>query len=73
MSERARHTSKQASPHEVGAGPTEAMVPEDDAERRAQEVLRQHDTSSMYRTNLGLWGWIVTPLAVALTRPVPIP
>ncbi|WP_166350546.1 TRAP transporter permease [Phytoactinopolyspora limicola] len=53
---------------EVGsaAGQGEAVGQQEAAER-AQEVLRQHDTASRYRTNLGWWAWVVAPLAIALT------
>ncbi|MGO2558204.1 TRAP transporter permease [Brachybacterium sp.] len=38
-----------------------------EAEARAQELLREHDTSSRFRTDLGLWAWVVGGLSVALT------
>ncbi|MDN5686284.1 MAG: TRAP transporter permease [Brachybacterium sp.] len=38
-----------------------------EAEEQAREVLREHDTSSRFRTNLGVWAWVVGGLSVALT------
>lgn len=38
-----------------------------DAEERAAEILRQHDTSSRFRTDLGFWTWIVGGISVAFT------
>ncbi|MGP9538847.1 TRAP transporter permease [Brachybacterium sp. AOP43-C2-M15] len=38
-----------------------------EAEAQAEEVLREHDTASRYRTKLGLWAWVVGGLSVALT------
>ena len=37
------------------------------AEEQTEELLREHDTASRFRTNLGLWAWIVGGLSVALT------
>lgn len=37
------------------------------AAQDAQQVLRQHDSASRYRLDLGWWAWVVGPLAVALT------
>src|SRR5690625_2051705 len=37
------------------------------AEEQAEELLREHDTASRYRTDLGLWAWVVGGLSVALT------
>ena len=28
-----------------------------EAEAKAEELLREHDTSSRFRTNLGWWAW----------------
>ncbi|MCH8566361.1 TRAP transporter permease [Nesterenkonia sp. LB17] len=36
-------------------------------EERAAEILRKHDTSSRFRTDLGWWTWIVGGLSVAFT------
>lgn len=36
-------------------------------EGEAQEVLREHDAASRFRTDLGWWGWLVGGLSVALT------
>lgn len=30
-----------------------------EAEAHAEEVLREHDTSSRFRTRLGVWAWVV--------------
>ncbi|WP_087484249.1 TRAP transporter permease [Brachybacterium massiliense] len=38
-----------------------------EAEAKAEELLREHDTSSRFRTNLGWWAWLVGGLSVALT------
>lgn len=38
-----------------------------EAEAHAEEVLREHDASSRFRTDLGLWAWVVGGLSVALT------
>lgn len=37
------------------------------SEEKAEEVLREHDISSRFRTELGWWGWLVGALAVAFT------
>src|SRR5690625_5027990 len=37
------------------------------ADEQAQEVLREHDTASRFRTDLGWWGWLVGGLSIALT------
>src|SRR5690625_2641327 len=37
------------------------------AEEQTEELLREHDTASRFRTNLGLWAWIVGGLSVTLT------
>ncbi|GAA1453063.1 TRAP transporter permease [Nesterenkonia lacusekhoensis] len=37
------------------------------AEEQTEEVLREHDISSRFRTELGWWGWLVGALAVAFT------
>lgn len=36
-------------------------------QRASAEVLREHDTSSRYRTNLGWWAWVVGGLSIAFT------
>lgn len=38
-----------------------------EADERVDEVLREHDTASRFRTDLGWWGWLVGGLSVALT------
>lgn len=38
-----------------------------EADKQAQEVLREHDTASRFRIDLGWWGWLVGGLSVALT------
>lgn len=38
-----------------------------EAEAHAEEVLREHDTSSRFRTRLGFWAWVVGGLSIALT------
>src|SRR5699024_5202599 len=56
--------------HEGASRASELEVDEPtqhEAEARAQELLREHDTSSRFRTNLGLWAWVVGGLSVALT------
>ncbi|HLS25527.1 MAG TPA: TRAP transporter permease [Beutenbergiaceae bacterium] len=37
------------------------------ADEQAQEVLREHDAASRFRTDLGWWGWLVGGLSIALT------
>ena len=37
------------------------------ADSKAQEVLREHDAASRFRTDLGWWGWLVGGLSIALT------
>lgn len=37
------------------------------AEEKAEDVLREHDISSRFRTDLGWWGWLVGGLSVAFT------
>jgi TRAP transporter 4TM/12TM fusion protein len=34
---------------------------------KAEKVLREHDTSSRFRTNLGWWGWLIAAMSIALT------
>ncbi|MFC7405954.1 TRAP transporter permease [Georgenia alba] len=34
---------------------------------RTEEVLREHDTASRFRTDLGWWAWLIGGLSVALT------
>ncbi|WP_211358935.1 TRAP transporter permease [Nesterenkonia populi] len=50
----------------AGAFP-EDVKPGAAAEESAEEVLREHDISSRFRTELGWWGWLVGGLAVAFT------
>lgn len=60
-----------------GSAPRSGDLPVDDpavddreidrAEEQAEEILREHDTSSRFRTNLGVWAWVVGGLSVALT------
>lgn len=38
-----------------------------DAEEKTAEILREHDASSRFRTNLGVWGWVVAILSIGLT------
>lgn len=52
------------------AGGTERELREQAKERgekRAQEGLREHSRESAYRTDLGLWKWVVLVLGSALT------
>ncbi|WP_123305513.1 TRAP transporter permease [Bogoriella caseilytica] len=44
--------------------PTPGASAEDE---QADELLREHDISSRYRTDLGWWGWLIGALAVAFT------
>ncbi|OSM44261.1 TRAP transporter permease [Nesterenkonia sp. PF2B19] len=37
------------------------------AEAKAEKVLREHDTSSRFRTDLGWWGWLVGAISVVFT------
>ncbi|MGO1961474.1 MAG: TRAP transporter permease [Yaniella sp.] len=37
------------------------------SEKNADEVLRKHDTSSRYRTNLGWFGWVVGIISIIFT------
>ena len=60
-------TSAQGS---VPASAPSAMpvgVPTEDGAAAAAEILREHDTSSRYRTNLGVWAWIIGGVSIALT------
>lgn len=41
--------------------------PSEQVDEQADEILREHDTASRFRTDLGWWGWIVVGLSVALT------
>lgn len=43
------------------------MKPGAASEEKAEEVLREHDVSSRYRTDLGWWGWLVGAISVAFT------
>jgi TRAP transporter 4TM/12TM fusion protein len=40
---------------------------EERGEQEAQEALRQHSRESAYRTDLGIWKWVVLVLGTALT------
>ncbi|MGJ9426731.1 TRAP transporter permease [Nesterenkonia halotolerans] len=57
-----RSTAEKRSP-----APADEQEPGVGAEERAAEVLRQHDTSSRFRTDLGFWTWIVGGISVAFT------
>lgn len=35
--------------------------------KRAEGVLREHDVSSRFRTDLGWWGWIIAGISIAFT------
>ncbi|MDN6521544.1 MAG: TRAP transporter permease, partial [Yaniella sp.] len=37
------------------------------SQKNADEVLRKHDTSSRYRTNLGWFGWVVGIISIIFT------
>lgn len=37
------------------------------AEKEAEKVLREHDTSSRYRTDLGWFGWVIGGMAILFT------
>lgn len=38
-----------------------------EADAQVDEVLRQHDASSRFRSNLGVWFWVVGVLSIGLT------
>ncbi|MGJ9373378.1 TRAP transporter permease [Nesterenkonia sp. CF4.4] len=57
-----RSTAEKRSP-----APADQQEPGVGAEERAAEVLRKHDTSSRFRTDLGFWTWIVGGISVAFT------
>lgn len=38
-----------------------------EAEEQTEELLREHDSASRFRTGLGLWVWVVGGLSIALT------
>lgn len=57
-----RSTAEKRSP-----APADEQEPGVGAEERAAEVLRQHDTSSRFRTDLGFWTWVVGGISVAFT------
>jgi len=57
-----RSTAEKRSP-----APADQQEPGVGAEERAAEVLRKHDTSSRFRTDLGFWTWIVGGVSVAFT------
>ena len=42
-------------------------VPGAAADGQAEEILREHDISSRYRTQLGWWGWLVGGISVVFT------
>lgn len=60
MTEQAAEQSRARSAHS-------SITPGAAAEEQAEEVLREHDISSRFRTELGWWGWLVGALAVAFT------
>ncbi|WP_153396755.1 TRAP transporter permease [Ornithinicoccus halotolerans] len=54
----------------LGKGParTDRPAPADtEQSEQAAKVLRQHDASSRFRTDLGWWAWLIGGLSVALT------
>src|SRR5690625_6957875 len=36
-------------------------------QKQADEILRDHDTSSRYRTDLGWWAWVVGIISILFT------
>ncbi|WP_146341110.1 TRAP transporter permease [Nesterenkonia sp. NBAIMH1] len=50
----------------AGAFP-EDVKPGAAAEESAEDILREHDISSRFRTELGWWGWLVGGIAVVFT------
>lgn len=37
------------------------------AEEQAEKILREHDSGSRFRTNPGIWAWLIGGLSIALT------
>ena len=54
---------------QTAAGPGAVLSAEEqvEAQERAERVLREHDTASRFRENLGWWRLVVFPIAAALT------
>ncbi|WP_300343715.1 TRAP transporter permease [Nesterenkonia sp.] len=53
--------STPASPESASQKPGAA------GEEKAEEILREHDVSSRFRTNLGWWAWLIGGLSAAFT------
>ncbi|MDO5662541.1 MAG: TRAP transporter permease [Brachybacterium sp.] len=63
------HGEQQPRPDGSGINDPGAVggVTTQEEQERAEELLREHDASSRFRTNLGIWAWIVAGLSIALT------
>lgn len=54
-------------PDPTETGHPELAIADPEAAERAEKILREHDSASRFRTDLGIWGWIIGPLAIGLT------
>lgn len=59
--------TKQSAEQSRASAFPEDVKPGAAAEEKAEEVLREHDISSRFRTELDWWGWVVGGLAVLFT------
>lgn len=58
-------SSQHESAPRHGGDPTPRV--EEPTAEQTEDVLREHDAASRFRTELGLWGWIIGAMSVALT------
>lgn len=47
--------------------PAAQQQPGASAEDKAEEILREHDTASRFRTELGWWAWVIGAISVVFT------
>lgn len=66
MSEQADEAKKTSSDDVIGDHAI-ATTADPEAVAQAEKVLREHDTASRFRTNLGWWARIIAGLSIALT------
>ncbi|TLP75824.1 TRAP transporter permease [Nesterenkonia sphaerica] len=61
------HSAAAEQPRGSASSQTEDAASGAAAQQKAEEVLRAHDISSRFRTDLGWWGWIVGGVAIVFT------
>lgn len=63
----AGHTEVPPGAGAVPGGPVPDQAEEERAQHQAEELLREHDVSARYRTNLGWWAWLIGIISVVFT------